>query len=177
MNATQTMTFPAVNSNRLIRPSILTVMEALIVLLCQTNDDPCSAAGALFNKARSRAALGKLKAVFVGERPMPTLSEKLHAKAPRGQHARGCRTVEIKRIIGSESKPNDFDAKFNPLHNQSKFRWMRIAELNMDDAGLPAVDLFQVGDEYYVRDGHHRVSVARTLGQEFIEAHVTVLEL
>jgi hypothetical protein len=47
----------------------------------------------------------------------------------------------------------------------------------LQDIGLPAIDLLQVGDTYFVRDGHHRISVARALGADYIDANVTVLEI
>ena len=63
------------------------------------------------------------------------------------------------------------------LNDRSRERWVSIATLRLSDRGLPAVILLQVGEEYFVRDGHHRISVARALGEAFIEAHVIKIEL
>ena len=54
---------------------------------------------------------------------------------------------------------------------------MSVAGAQLQDVPLPPVDLIQVGDRYFVRDGHHRISVARTLGQHFVEAEVTVYQM
>ena len=54
---------------------------------------------------------------------------------------------------------------------------MSVAGARIQDVPLPPVDLIQVGDRYFVRDGHHRISVARTFGQHFIEAETTVYEM
>jgi hypothetical protein len=79
--------------------------------------------------------------------------------------------------VGSESHRNDFDANFYPLRESMRERWECIAGLCLNGASLPAVDLIQVGAEYFVRDGHHRISVARVQGWEYVDAQVTVLEV
>ena len=56
-------------------------------------------------------------------------------------------------------------------------RWVRVATAMIQGLALPPIDIIQVGDQFFVRDGHHRVSVARALGQVEIEAHVTVWEV
>jgi hypothetical protein len=84
------------------------------------------------------------------------------------------RLVPIAEIVGSEGRCGDFDRDFNPLHDQNRGRWLRIAAARRRGTLLPPVDLIQVGDLYFVRDGHHRISVARALGQPDIEARVAV---
>jgi hypothetical protein len=86
----------------------------------------------------------------------------------------GLHTVPIGQIRGSEGRSNDFDCDFNPLQDHSRGRWLRVAAARDLDKVLPPVVLIQVGDLYFVRDGHHRISVARALGQLDIEAEVTV---
>jgi hypothetical protein len=83
-------------------------------------------------------------------------------------------TVRVQQIRGSESRSRDFDADFHPLREFNRFRWISVAAARLDGLSLAAVELIQIGDEYYVRDGHHRVSVARALGELYIEARVTV---
>jgi len=137
-------------------------------------------AGAIFNEARGRAIFGNLKALVLGslaKRAMPSLSSRLSGRELAGRHELGQRTIEIERIVGSESRVAGFDRHFNPLSESTRERWVSIAALCLNDIGLPAVDLIQVGEEYYVRDGHHRVSVARALGWAFIDARITKLEL
>jgi hypothetical protein len=89
----------------------------------------------------------------------------------------GTRAVELKKICGSESRSQDFDLAFNPLTVENRGRWVHIAEQCLLGHGLPAVDLIQVGEEYFVRDGHHRISVMRTLGYHFVDAQVTVWQM
>jgi hypothetical protein len=88
-------------------------------------------------------------------------------------HAGVC-TVPINHIRGSEGRCNDFDADFRPLKDLSRERWISIVCARQTDVPLPLVELIQIHDTYFVRDGHHRISVARWLGQQEIEAEVTV---
>jgi hypothetical protein len=89
----------------------------------------------------------------------------------------GLHTVPIEQIRGSEGRSKDFDRDFHPLQDHCKGRWLRVAAARDQDKVLPPVVLVQVGDVYFVRDGHHRISVARALGQLDIEAEVTVWHL
>ena len=68
----------------------------------------------------------------------------------------------------------DFDAQFRPTQTHSQGRWLSVATARLQGVPLPPVELIQVGDTYFVRDGHHRVSVARALGELDIDAEVRV---
>ena len=94
------------------------------------------------------------------------------AESVRGCSAAGVRTVAIRQIRGSEGRNRDFDRNFNPLTSHNQERWMRIAEAQQRGVPLPPVQLIRVGELYFVRDGHHRISVARALRQQEIEADV-----
>lgn len=89
----------------------------------------------------------------------------------------GCQTIEVKKIRGSECRVCDFDDAFLPLKSAAQQRWAGVYAARVCGQPLPAVSLVQVGDTYYVRDGHHRVSVARLLGEQFMEAHVQVWQV
>jgi hypothetical protein len=89
----------------------------------------------------------------------------------------GVQAVPLDRIRGSEGRSGDFDANFRPLKAHLKERWINIAVAQLQEVTMPPVELVQVGEIYYVRDGHHRLSVARRLGQLTIEAEVTVQQL
>lgn len=89
----------------------------------------------------------------------------------------GLHTVPIGQIWGSGGLSDDFDRDFHPLQDHCKGRWLRVAAARDQDKVLPPVVLVQVGDVYFVRDGHHRISVARALGQLDIEAEVTVWQM
>lgn len=93
-----------------------------------------------------------------------------------GQHYAGARPVPLSSIVGSEGRSNDFDRSFHPLTSNSKDRWISVASARQRGVPLPPVQLIQVGNTYYVRDGHHRISVAHALGEQYIDAEVTVWE-
>ncbi|HSD51245.1 MAG TPA: hypothetical protein VLG48_07530 [Candidatus Methylomirabilis sp.] len=126
-----------------------------------------------FARARSRAFLHDLWALLAGT-PNSLLSydevkEKLRIGGPI---YRGIRTVEVAKIVGSVNRYRDFDHAFLPAHNSIADRWQRVDRAFYEEVSLPPVVLYKVGDIYFVVDGHHRVSVAREQGQEFIEAEV-----
>lgn len=84
--------------------------------------------------------------------------------------------VALENIVGSEGRTRDFDRAFNPLNAHNSDRWIGIAVARRQGTVLPPVELIQVGDEYYVRDGHHRISVAKAAGQEEIEAKILYVQ-
>ena len=94
--------------------------------------------------------------------------------ATPGYQRIGTCTVALSDIKGSECKALDFDAKFHPLADHNRMRWLRVAAARLMRQPLPPVTLIQVGMVYFVRDGHHRISVARALGQQHIDARVSV---
>jgi hypothetical protein len=87
-------------------------------------------------------------------------------------HLLGIQPVDINCIVGSENRADDFDDRFLPVKNHNSKRWIKIAELMLLNVTLPAVDLIKVNDIYYVRDGHHRISVAKHFGQKHIDANI-----
>jgi hypothetical protein len=99
--------------------------------------------------------------------------DQVRASAP-GARFGGRRQVRLNDIRGTEGRAGDFDDQFHPLTDTTRQRWQSVATAMEAGLVLPPVQLIQVGDDYYVRDGHHRVSVARALGQDTIEAEVTV---
>jgi hypothetical protein len=81
--------------------------------------------------------------------------------------------VALEEILGSESRSDDFDRSFHPLSSKTQSRWVSIAVARTTGETLPPVELIKVGEAYYVRDGHHRLSVAHAFGEHYIEAIVT----
>ena len=126
-----------------------------------------------FARVRSRAFLKDLLAMFSGKRdnllPYDQVKETLRIGGPI---YRGVRTVEVARIVGSVNRYRDFDRAFLPTNNRLADRWQRVDRAFYEDINLPPVVLYKVGEVYFVVDGHHRVSVAREQGQQFIEAEV-----
>ena len=90
-----------------------------------------------------------------------------------GQVDRGLQVVPLDAIVGTVDRAADFDRGFRPTTTRLRSRWERIAAAQRRGEALPPVSLFLVGELYFVRDGHHRVSVAKSLGREDIDAYVT----
>lgn len=84
----------------------------------------------------------------------------------------GAQSVPLTAIRGSVGRCADFDAEFRPLGWHSRERWINTAVAHEKELPLPAVDLVRVNDDYFVTDGHHRVSVAKAHGQVTIDAIV-----
>jgi len=91
------------------------------------------------------------------------------------EHYKGIHDVPLDQIVGSVGRYKDFTATFLPKSNTMKERWSRVYAVANGMQGLPPIELYKVGEVYFVRDGNHRVSVARELNAKTIEAHVTEL--
>ena len=91
-----------------------------------------------------------------------------------GRFDAGVRLVPLSAVRGSEGRSADFDADFNPLQEHTRERWISVASALQAGVALPPVKLVQIGETYFVRDGHHRISVARYQGQSEIEAEVSI---
>ena len=91
----------------------------------------------------------------------------------QSQHDLGVQTIPLDKIVGSVGRYRDFDRAFLPTQRQTKGRWVNISKARYEEVELPAIDVYKVGEVYFVRDGNHRVSVARERNQEFIDAYVT----
>jgi hypothetical protein len=89
----------------------------------------------------------------------------------------GLRTVPLVSIIGSEGRCRDFDAGFNPRQSATLERWLSVYFAIHQGIGLPPVSLVQIRGKYFVRDGHHRISVARKLGKIDVDAEVTAWDV
>lgn len=92
------------------------------------------------------------------------------------QRKLGLQVVALDKIVGSDGRAHDFDRAFFPRSMHARGRWINIAAAMNADIPLPPVELFKIGDSYFVSDGHHRISVARTRGQSYIDAIVTELQ-
>lgn len=129
----------------------------------------------LYNAALARGRRGQLCSGLTGRpRVLFSLEEVSELCSVQIQSSDRVRTVEIACICGSENRVADFDRDFNPLQMHTQARWLSIAAAMQRGRFLPPVALIQVGERYFVRDGHHRISVARALGQKAIEATVEI---
>jgi hypothetical protein len=130
-----------------------------------------------FYKAKLKAFLYRLSSVF-----NPSVSDLLpfeEAKniiKPSSETYSGLTTVQIDKIVGSEGRYRDFNRYFLPKKEHLRQRWVSIDKTHYEDIILPPVRLYEMGGIYFVRDGNHRVSVARSLGQTDIDAEVVSLK-
>jgi hypothetical protein len=86
------------------------------------------------------------------------------------------RTVEVEKIVGSVGRRRDFDSSFLPVKVSMSGRWGRVDRAYYRGVELPAVSLYKIGENYFVRDGNHRVSVARYHGVAAIDAEVVEIK-
>jgi hypothetical protein len=85
----------------------------------------------------------------------------------------GLQSIPLDAVVGTVDRTHDFDRGFRPTTPRVRGRWQRIAAAQRRGEAMPPISVYQVGDLYFVRDGHHRVSVAKSLGREDIDAYVT----
>ena len=95
----------------------------------------------------------------------------------RGQHDLGLTQVPIDAIIGSVGRFRDFDRAFFPTQDQTRDRWVSIDKARYEDVPLPPIELYKIGEIYFVKDGNHRVSVARKKGQVYVDAYVIEVDV
>lgn len=129
-----------------------------------------------FLRARRRQAVARLGRVLArrdGVAHILPFEEVVAALGRTGERSLGSQVVELDSIIGTVDRGRGFDRRFRPTGPEVRTRWERIAGAMRRGEPLPPVDLYRIGEVHFVRDGHHRVSVARSLGHETIEARVT----
>jgi uncharacterized ParB-like nuclease family protein len=129
-----------------------------------------------FDAARYRAFRRAVRAALTRRpRRMISLDRVLEAAGWEGQADRGIQEIPLDRVVGSAgpAKTRDFDPAFLPVSRRLRDRWARVYTAMVEGGEVPPVDVYQVGENYYVIDGHHRVSVARSLGRDSIAARVT----
>jgi hypothetical protein len=99
--------------------------------------------------------------------------EVIRALGFRGEQFLGLRTIRLEAVVGTVDSRRDFDRRFRPTTGRVRERWERLALAQRRGESIPPIDVFQVGDLYYVKDGHHRVSIAMATRQRTIDAYVT----
>jgi hypothetical protein len=129
-----------------------------------------------FQSARSRAFWQDMIGLLRGK-PAELLSfDEIKTRLRlREESYKGLQNVPLDRIIGSVGRYRDFTGDFLPRSGKMQERWSRVYAQANSLEGMPPIELYKVDDVYFVRDGNHRVSVARQMGQKTIEAHVTEL--
>jgi nucleotide-binding universal stress UspA family protein len=127
-----------------------------------------------FYRARNRAKLEQIMARLTGASTELLNYEEVRQKL-KGSHttSRGLQDIPIEAIVGSVGRYTDFTRSFLPRQDKDKSRWVGVETAMSDMAGLPPIQVYQIGDAYFVMDGNHRVSVAKQLGATHVEAYVT----
>lgn len=129
-----------------------------------------------FHRLRSKAALERFWAGIRGESldlmPYDEVSSKLRAVS---QTNIGVQQVPLENIVGSVNRTSDFDRNFRPLSDGDRSRWANVkaAMTSPYTTGVPPVSLYKIGEAYFVLDGNHRISIAKEMGLDSIEAYVT----
>ena len=129
-----------------------------------------------FGRARQREIMGRILGLLRSQKnEMLSLGDVRGLVHPESETYRGMRTVPIAKIVGSEGRSHDFNRAFLPRHDKMMRRWMNVDMAHYQNVILPPIRVFEIGGAYFVRDGNHRVSVARMQGAEYIDAEVTSL--
>jgi hypothetical protein len=99
--------------------------------------------------------------------------EVVEALGWRGERRLGLKTIDLDSIVGTVDRSREFDRDFRPTSRRLRQRWERIAKAMRRGEAMPPIDVLRIGELHFVRDGHHRVSVARQLRLDKIDAYVT----
>jgi len=129
-----------------------------------------------FNRARNRATLSRIQHFLNADKDkLLSLNDVKEILKPKNEVYRGMQAVPISNIVGSEGRYRDFTKYFLPRREFLRYRWQNVDLAQIRDIPLPAIQLYEIGGVYFVRDGNHRVSVFRSQGGEVIDAEVTSL--
>jgi len=101
------------------------------------------------------------------------LDEVTGALGWRGERQLGLQTIPLDTIVGTAEQRHDFDRRFRPTSNRVRERWEQLALAQRRGAAIPPIEVYRVGGQHFVSDGHHRVSIAAATGQQTIDAYVT----
>jgi len=131
-----------------------------------------------FHRARNR---GQLKALFsrltgASDRLL-SYDDVRQMLRLQGGIERGVQDIPLDAIVGSVGRYSDFTRDFLPLHEATQERWVRVKAAASGLAGLPPIEVYKIGNAYFVKDGNHRVSVAKRRGQRWIDAHVVKIDV
>lgn len=130
-----------------------------------------------FLRARRRQVLARLAHRLRGEPDDVSLilpfDEVVAALGRRGERPLGLQTIGLDSVVGTVDSRRDFDRRFRPTSGRVRERWERLALAQRRGEAIPPIDVYRVGDLHFVKDGHHRVSIALATGQRTIDAYVT----
>ena len=129
-----------------------------------------------FSKARGKAILSRIQNFMNPDKDkLLSFNDVKDILKPRNETYRGMQVVPLELIVGSEGRYRDFNKYFLPRSEYLRQRWERVDMARLKDIILPPIQLYEIGGVYFVRDGNHRVSVARSQGSGSIDAEVISL--
>lgn len=130
-----------------------------------------------FNKAHTKAFINEIQHLLSPEEAsLISLNDVKQMIKASAETYIGMKVIPIDKIVGSEGRYNDFDNRFFPKSSHLKNRWQHVDEAAIQDITLPPIKVYEIAGLYFVRDGNHRVSVAKARGTEFIDAEVVSLQ-
>ena len=130
-----------------------------------------------FNKAHTKAFINEIQHLLSPEEAnLISLTDVKQMIKSNAETYIGMKVIPIEKIVGSEGRYKDFDNRFFPKSTHLKNRWQHVDEAALNDITLPPIKVYEIAGLYFVRDGNHRVSVAKTRGTEFIDAEVVSLQ-
>jgi hypothetical protein len=133
-----------------------------------------------FLRARRRRAVSRIVRRLRGEpsdvNVILPFEEVIRALGRTGERRLGPQVIPLDSIVGTVDRTREFDRQFRPTSGRGRARWERVAAAMRRGESLPPIDVYRIGELHFVRDGHHRVSVARTLGRSDIDAYVTEVQ-
>lgn len=130
-----------------------------------------------FAKARNKAFFNEIQHLLSPEEAsLISLNDVKQLIRPINETYLGMKVIPIDKIIGSEGRYKDFDNNFFPKSSHLRNRWEHVDEAAIKSITLPPIKVYEIDGLYFVRDGNHRVSVAKARGTEFIDAEVVTLQ-
>ena len=130
-----------------------------------------------FKRARKQAAVQQLLVRLTGKSADLLAYDHIRQQLKEtGTTEKGLQEVPLKAIVGTVGRQDDFTREFLPKKDSGQERWARVKTAVLDMRGMDPIDVYQIGEAYFVVDGHHRVSVAMQLGTPTISAHVVEVE-
>lgn len=130
-----------------------------------------------FAKARNKAFFNEIQHLLSPEEAsLISLNDVKQLIRPINETYLGMKVIPIDKIIGSEGRYKDFDNNFFPKSSHLRHRWEHVDEAAIKSITLPPIKVYEIDGLYFVRDGNHRVSVAKARGTEFIDAEVVTLQ-
>lgn len=130
-----------------------------------------------FNRAHTKAFINEIQHLLSPEEAsLISLNDVKQMIKSNAETYMGMQVIPIEKIVGSEGRYKDFDNRFFPKSTHLRNRWQHVDQAAIDSINLPPIKVYELSGLYFVRDGNHRVSVAKARGTEFIDAEVVTLQ-